>query len=857
MSSIEKRENDLERATAINAIQMDEGYHRQTSVNSNNIDISTEKATVVNENTLNARSVPTTVNGVLQHVEHRTMLNQEREYGDRSTAVNRQPLDNQIDISTPVQEHIVSDTLTGTIIDGYKIGDLMNTRSGEAQLYKCTNDKNEELVIKYFQRPLSEDDLVRHDELVNKLKEIRDGVVRITTSGLYQGRLYEIMQYYNAGSLKDRMKKKLFTEEEIKTDVLPQLIGILKRIHEQGIYHADIKPENIMYKSKGKKDLVLIDFGVSKVSVGGGTTFVTIIGGTADYQAPEMFRGILHPETDYYALGITLFELITGRTPTAYLLNMKDVERNAILNAIPHPDGMSDDFYRLVYYLTFDSVRNRDDRRNHNNRWVYEEVNQWLVDGNPSWSIGGKEDLLPDINIRFGGKLYATMNELLFAMSGDWDRGRDFLIRPSGGLITELGKNASRNKRLLPLSTEVKSFIDAAIGSEQSSDVVLFEFIYQFGNDIKPIFWKGNAYKSIDELGQAVFRSLRASNTGSSSFFSFFSEGLLDLYVKQNQDVSNEDKTKIQALKELSFDREDAYTMYRAAYILMNEPEYFLSNGASIKTIAGLKAYLVQEGSKGNLLDFINLCKEFVYESGKDRESFQAWEKANLQNGRQASNVAEELVGLPSIAHQRQEPVQLIDRHTPNTKEEKPQGEEKVKKKFSFWGLILGIIILAITVAPFTMFILSMSNGNTNIQYHDYRYVFLFATLGMPIFPLLVAKLICIPRNSVTNTCFKVTSVICRILKYDTIIVASTIVYQYYSNRSVSKYLTLIQNCYSWILRNVRALFHFSGSDEILTSFAEKVNASQYWFNDVVRLLVIFIIYTIFIAILRKRKSKQ
>jgi calcium-dependent protein kinase len=90
----------------------------------------------------------------------------------------------------------------------------------------------------------------------------------------------------------------------------------LKYIHHNKICHRDIKPDNILY-NRQSKSITIIDFGISKkVEDRGRRREMLTLTGTPYYRAPEMFEGGGYDEmVDIWALGVTIFKLMTGSTP--------------------------------------------------------------------------------------------------------------------------------------------------------------------------------------------------------------------------------------------------------------------------------------------------------------------------------------------------------------------------------------------------------------------------------------------------------------------------------------------------------------------------------------------------------------
>jgi serine/threonine protein kinase len=133
------------------------------------------------------------------------------------------------------------------------------------------------------------------------------------------GTAYYAMDYVDGESLSNRLKRthKPLSEQETLT-VLEQVLDALETVHAQGIWHLDLKPGNIMVGTDGTAKL--IDFGASKqMSAGEGyTTTTTAMCYTPGYAPTEQIdqkMELIGPWTDLYALGATLYKLLTNNEP--------------------------------------------------------------------------------------------------------------------------------------------------------------------------------------------------------------------------------------------------------------------------------------------------------------------------------------------------------------------------------------------------------------------------------------------------------------------------------------------------------------------------------------------------------------
>ena len=130
--------------------------------------------------------------------------------------------------------------------------------------------------------------------------------------------VYYVMDYLEGESLASKMKREghPLTESEVM-DILPQLLDALSEIHKFQIWHLDIKPANIMLIDK---TVVLIDFGASKQITPSEMTSTALYftPGYAPAEQTGMLFNQFGPWTDLYAVGATIFNLLTGKSPLEF-----------------------------------------------------------------------------------------------------------------------------------------------------------------------------------------------------------------------------------------------------------------------------------------------------------------------------------------------------------------------------------------------------------------------------------------------------------------------------------------------------------------------------------------------------------
>lgn len=139
-------------------------------------------------------------------------------------------------------------------------------------------------------------------------------IVPVYDFGDHNGQLYLVMRYMQGGTLADRIKKEIFTLQDA-TQLISQIAPALDAVHSQGIVHRDLKPGNILFDNFGNP--AISDFGIAHFSTATSDLTGSAIIGTPSYMSPEQVRADaeLDGRSDVYALGVILFEMLTGHGP--------------------------------------------------------------------------------------------------------------------------------------------------------------------------------------------------------------------------------------------------------------------------------------------------------------------------------------------------------------------------------------------------------------------------------------------------------------------------------------------------------------------------------------------------------------
>lgn len=393
--------------------------------------------------------------------------------------------------------------VAGTLLAGkYEVIEPLSVSTGEADLYICRYD-GKEYVAKVYRRQRAV-----KPEVITVLKSINSPyVAALFDTGIHNNRPFEVLPYYKNGSLQGKQ----FTIEELKKNIIPCINEALHVLHQNDIIHKDLKPSNIMLLDDNKS-VAIIDFGISSVVEQGNTVLVTKTGMTPAYSAPETFRNLFLEESDYYSFGITLYELYCGYTPYENM-NAEEIARFTAVQRIPFPKDMPQELQDLISAVTYFDITNRNNKRNPNRRWTYEEVSRWCK---------GKKQVIPGEGTEFGadkaipkytflGQAYKDIPSLITALASNWNDGKKQLYR---GLLSAFFKNFNPEIAGYCLDAE-----EEATRTAGKDDIIFWDLLYKIYPELNGFYWMGQIYESLPALGRDMLERLWKNDKSNHSYW--------------------------------------------------------------------------------------------------------------------------------------------------------------------------------------------------------------------------------------------------------------------------------------------------------------------------------------------------
>ncbi len=278
----------------------------------------------------------------------------------------------------------------GMIIgDRYEILEKIGT-GGMSDVYKAKDHKlNRNVAIKVLKQEFSE-----NANFVSKFRVeaqaaaglMHPNIVNVYDVGEENGIYYIVMELVEGITLKQYIEKKARLSVKEAVSIAIQVSMGIEAAHKNHIIHRDIKPQNIIISKEGK--VKVTDFGIAKAATS--NTITSNVMGSVHYTSPEQARGGYSDEkSDIYSLGITMFEMLTGRVPfngeTTVAIAIKHIQE-----PLPSPREYISEIPVSVEQIVFKCCQKSPDRR-------YQSMGNLIADLKQSL-INPDEDFVKIVN---------------------------------------------------------------------------------------------------------------------------------------------------------------------------------------------------------------------------------------------------------------------------------------------------------------------------------------------------------------------------------------------------------------------------------------------------------------------------
>ncbi len=260
------------------------------------------------------------------------------------------------------------DTFIGKTIDNYRILEVIG-RGGMGVVFKALDDNLDKIVALKMIDPF----LAKDENFTRRFKTEAKALAKLENPyivGVHALRnteagLFMVMEYVESRPLSHYIRDHGPFSVHETVSILKQLLDAIGHAHQVGVIHRDIKPSNILLCDNGK--IKVTDFGLAKVvqQKDGASTVTQARAGTLYYMSPEQIKGLKNVDirSDLYSLGMTLYEMLTGRVPFDKTDSDFTIQRQIVDGEIPSPIKFNSNIPKKLTRIIIKAINKEPEKR--------------------------------------------------------------------------------------------------------------------------------------------------------------------------------------------------------------------------------------------------------------------------------------------------------------------------------------------------------------------------------------------------------------------------------------------------------------------------------------------------------------
>jgi hypothetical protein len=461
------------------------------------------------------------------------------------------------------------DVKLGDIIaNRYALESVVNPDNGEAAVFTCNYDGWICCAKIYY------DDRLPNKEVLDKQRKIASShIIKKMDQTMYKTHLCQIMPSFNSGIMSKPVNDKIMLET-----IIPAVVDALKTIHEEGIIHGHVRPNNIYYNPMGD-DVMLGDFGVELDHVGDCGKEIAM-----NYLPPEVQNGVYDAASDYYSLGISLVQLITGKNPFEGM-NKRNAVKTAATMEIELPERVSPVLQSIIRGLTV---------KDHDTRWGSEEIEKALA-GEEVEIVDNFVYTPPSNEFYFLEEKYEDLKTLIDAFTKNWSEALEAVKDESFNDFVE-GQGES-------VATDVKEALD-----DEDENRALFKLLYTVNPEL-PMCWRGLICEDLTGFADAMKRA-----DDKELYRSALADGAL-LAFEQFKGADDDTISNISYLTDDAQNGKDAAILAFKLDYYMSGQYVYMMDGIPFADVNTFTSYIQMNVGELNEIcrDFINDARFFAW----------------------------------------------------------------------------------------------------------------------------------------------------------------------------------------------------------------------------------------------------